>query len=313
MFGWDARAALLVVANCSLLFACIVFSAYLRTRQPELPPRRTFLILVVFALWPVGFFFRMPYSESTFLLVSFLFFYGLSRRWSLGWLALVAGMLTAVRPVGVAATAALFWHILFNTKDSRWLRQAAVGFAWIPLALWGVLAYAGYQYFAFGTSLAFVQTQEHWDFGLPASEGLEYKINSLLALEPIWGVYDRDSIRHWVRSDRHGNPLFSLMFWNPILFVTAGILIGWGLVRGWLSGPEIIFGFSLLIIPYLTRAFEMSMASQGRFTAVAFPTYVVLGRMLQQAPEWVTLTVVGLLTVMLMTWTALFAGGYMFF
>ena len=55
------------------------------------------------------------------------------------------------------------------------------------------------------------------------------------------------------------------------------------------------------------------MASQARFAAVVFPAYIVLGRLLGAAPAWVTWVVIGVFSIMLMTWTALFASGHLFF
>ena len=74
-----------------------------------------------------------------------------------------------------------------------------------------------------------------------------------------------------------------------------------------------MLNFFLLAIPYVTRAYEMCMASHARFAAVVFPAYIVLGRLLGAAPAWVTWTVIGVFSIMLMTWTALYAAGHLFF
>jgi hypothetical protein len=55
------------------------------------------------------------------------------------------------------------------------------------------------------------------------------------------------------------------------------------------------------------------MASHARFAAVVFPAYIVLGRLLAPLPQWVMWTVIGVFTMMLMTWTALYAAGHLFF
>ncbi len=83
--------------------------------------------------------------------------------------------------------------------------------------------------------------------------------------------------------------------------------------KKWLTGPEIVLSFFLLAIPYVTRAYEMCMASHARFAAVVFPAYIVLGRLLGAAPAWMTWVVIGAFSIMLMTWTALYAAGHLFF
>jgi hypothetical protein len=104
-----------------------------------------------------------------------------------------------------------------------------------------------------------------------------------------------------------------MFFWNPILFVGAFALVLLGASKGWLSGPETILGAGLLAIPYITRAYEMSMASHGRFAAIVLPAYLVVGRILRSQPKWLSWSAVGLLSVMLMTWSALFAAGHLLY
>ena len=91
------------------------------------------------------------------------------------------------------------------------------------------------------------------------------------------------------------------------------MLVFIGARKSWLTGPEIVLSLLLLAIPYVTRAYEMCMASHARFAAVVFPAYIVLGRLLGPRPPWVTWAVIGAFTMMLMTWTALYAAGHLFF
>src|SRR5207249_2578411 len=94
------------------------------------------------------------------------------------------------------------------------------------------------------------------------------KFWSLVTLEPIRGVYDAHSPRFWGGAQTNENPLFNLSFWNPPLFIIAAALLALGACRRWLPGPEVVLGVGLLVIPYVTRAHEMSMGSHGRFGAV---------------------------------------------
>ncbi len=311
--GWDARLSLFLISNLMLLSTFIAFSAFLRSRNPQDASFNTFLILAVFGLWPAGFFFRMIYSESTFLFFSVLVLLGIIRRWPLLILAFLTGLVTAVRPVGLAVTAALVWHILSDASRGPFRRRSLLALAYAPIVCWGLIAYVAYQYLAFDAPFAFAQTQKHWNYMGTLQYDLELKVESLLTAEPIWSVYTSDPLRTWRRFEIHDNFLFSIFFWNPISFLFALVLVFFGALKSWLSGTEFVLALFLLAIPYLTRAFEMSMSSHSRFAAIVFPVYLVLGRILRSQPEWVTWAVMGLLSVMLMSWSALFSAGYHIF
>ena len=69
----------------------------------------------------------------------------------------------------------------------------------------------------------------------------------------------------------------------------------------------------LLLIPYLTRAYEMNMASSARFAAVVFPVYVVIGEGLARLPPIVSTALLAISAFFLGAFSALFAGGYLIF
>ena len=309
--GWDTRLALLIVSNLFLLTAFFALSAYTGCTLAGESRRYWLLVLAVFGLWPAGMFFRMTYSESTFLLFTLLLLWGLRRRWRLAVLAILSGLVTGVRPVGLAATAAFSWHILADAERGPITRRLLLAVVCVPVASWGLLAYMAYQNHHFGTPFAFAQTEQHWNFAGSYNAG--DKFDSLLAGEPIWATYTADPVRDWRRIDGDVNFLFSMFFWNPILFIATLALVLFGAAKSWLSGPEVILGLGLLAIPSVTRAYEMLMASHARFAAVVVPAYLVLGRILHRAPDWVQWSVLTLLATMLMAWSALFAAGYAFF
>jgi hypothetical protein len=310
--GLQTEAALLLVSNASLAAAFVLLARYLRVRNPAVPPNSIGWALLTFGLWPATFFFRVAYAESLFLACALFTLYGITRGWPLVPLALAAGLATATRPVGVAVTAAFLWHVL--ARPEPWAARLRQACALVPLACWGLLAYMAYQWAAFGTPLAFAQTQEHWTHLTPVEHpGWGQKLWALATLEPIRGVYDPHSPRFWYRSEGDDNVLFVLSFWNPVLFVLAGGLLALGAWRRWLTGPELVLGVGLLAIPYLARAYEMSMASHGRFAAVVIPNYLVLGRLLAAAPAPVAAVAVSLSACLLAFWTALYTAGYPFF
>jgi hypothetical protein len=170
-----------------------------------------------------------------------------------------------------------------------------------------------YQQLAFGTPWAFAQTQEHWTLGMPADHSWQAKAVSLLTLEPIWGVYDSGNPRYWESLRDRGGAFFNLFFWNPILFLLAIALLVLGCWKRWLSGSELILGAGLLAIPYLTRAYEMSMASHARFAAVVVVNYVVIARMIAHMGIAGRLAMGAGLGILLFLFTSLYASNYLVF
>jgi hypothetical protein len=66
----------------------------------------------------------------------------------------------------------------------------------------------------------------------------------------------------------------------------------------------------LLGIPYFTHGYRHLMLSQGRFAAVAFPVYIVMGRLMARAPAPLVAALCALSGFMLTVYAALFAAGY---
>jgi hypothetical protein len=76
---------------------------------------------------------------------------------------------------------------------------------------------------------------------------------------------------------------------------------------------EILLGLGLLVIPYVTRGYDNSMYSAGRFAIAVVPMYLVLGQLLSRCPAWLTALFAALGGFMLGAYTALFAAGYLVF
>jgi hypothetical protein len=309
LFGLPPEEAALLTAHVALFGAFVLLARWVRLRWPEATAEQRGLVLAVFGLWPLGLFFRMPYAESLFVCATLAALYGMARDWPLIVLALLVGFVTAVRPVGVALAVAFAWHVLTRPGPSRLARGGRL-LALGPLACWGLIAYMAYQWLAFGTPWAFVQTQQNWTLGLPEDTSWAKKLWSLATAEPIWDVYVPASPRYWANANVPGGPLSSILFWNPILFVlAAGLLViaGW---KGWLPGTELILGAALLGIPYLTRSYEMSMAGHGRFAAVVVVNYLVIGRLLTRSATLASTAVCTAFALLLCLFTSLYVANY---
>jgi hypothetical protein len=173
------------------------------------------------------------------------------------------------------------------------------------VACWGLLGFMLYLQMTFGNPLDFAATQMMWSNRPPVPLG--EKVRALATLEPIWSVFDPSSPCFWRHRDPSASPLFSLYVANPITFALTGLLVLVGARRRWLSLSEVALAAALLLIPYVTRGYEMCMAGSARFSAVVLPLYFVLGTLLGRLPRWLAAGLLLLAVVYLAVYSARFA------
>jgi hypothetical protein len=307
--GLGIETSLILVSNTCLAVAFALLTRYTTLRACPALPQHVGWTLLAFGLWPSTFSFRMAQSESLLIATMLLVLIGINRRWPPISLALVAGLATAARPVGIAVSAAVLWHVLFRSPTRSGARVASIALL-APIACWGLLGYMAYQYARFGNAFAFVQTQEHWTFRMPVAHSTPLeKTWALVTLEPIWGVYQPDSSRFWLLPGTTESIPFNPYFWNPLMFMVMATLVAWGAWRKHLTGPETVLGVSLLAIPYATRSYEMSMVSHGRFAAAVVVAYPLIGRILATLPPPLACVAVAISAIILSYWTALYTTG----
>jgi phosphoglycerol transferase MdoB-like AlkP superfamily enzyme len=280
-------------------------------------------VLLAIALFPPTFFMRMTYSESTFLFLTVLAMYAMKRNWRWWLIATIVGLSTATRFVGLALLPPLVGYVwqcsrhgppcshdrcADSTGTWRMPATLARAAASIVIGLSGLLAYMDYQWLAFSNALAFIDTQDSWRHRVP--QDLYDKMLSLVSCEPIWLGYVPGSAGYVRLMNDPAPVLLSLQFANPVLFVGAVALVVVGAFKRWLSWPEVWLSAGLILIPYAGRAFEMCMASQGRFVAAAFPIYLVLGNILIRVPRpWAT-AILALFGICLGIYSAMLAAGF---
>ncbi len=272
--------ALLIVANMFLAVSFALFSVYLRERFPDAPRDFYGYALVAMGILPTTFFFRMAYSESTFLVCQILSLYAIARRWPLIVVAMLIGLATATRPVGVALLPAFLLYIRDHSETRAGFVLKSIPL--VALACWGLAAYMLYQAWEFGDPIAFVRTQANWVHRRPDS--LWQKVMALATLEPLRMLYTPSAPGYW---GKHTGPLdfpFSLRAVDPIFFLGALGLIFLGSAKKWLSQYEAVTGACLLLIPYWTHGYEQHLTSMGRFAAAAVPIYPVLGQLAVRLP-----------------------------
>jgi hypothetical protein len=310
--GLSVACSLLLISNCFCLFTFIFMSRYLQFRglQADKVERddRALAILAM-GLIPTTFFFHVAYTESMFVCLAVVTFYGIVRCWSVTAIALVVGLATGVRPVGVSLLLPLCAYSCRRSGSNRYQAIARVVMV-IPVGSWGLLVYMGFLARSFGQPFAFALTQKYHRMRPIGTLGDE--VMSLLSWEPIRDTYDPTSPGYWQAMHYVRSRLFSLEFANPIYLLGTAALIALGAWKRWLTRDELLLAVPLLVIPYVTRAYEMRMLSQARFAAVVFPAYIVIGEMLARLPRIVAVSVLALSGFMMGIYTALFAAGYPF-
>jgi hypothetical protein len=300
--GMEEQLSLVIVANGCFALALIVFWAYLRGRGIGTQSTVSHYVVIAIGTWPVTMFFRMAYSESLFLLVAIVAFYGMQRQWPKLIVAFLIGFGTAVRPVGIAMCPVLIWWIWTERRASGITALQTI--CCLLISVWGVFQFALYQYEIFGDAFLFSKSQE-----ISAASSLAWHERLLrsIVLEPIWSKYIPSSPAYWARHDPDTNPLFSLDFANPIYFVVTVGLIAYGRYRKWIDDKETLFSAGVLAISYFAQGHRFMMMSQGRFAATCFPVYIVMGHLLARMPPPLASLLVALSACMLFAYSALFA------
>lgn len=297
--------ALLVVAGISFAATLTAFRAYLQARLPDESEQRLDYSLVAFGLWPATFFFRMAYPEPLFTLLAILALFCIERRW-LWRSAAIAGLASACRPVGVALVlpVAIF---AWSAGGSRCKRAAQATLAAV-MACAGLLAYMIYQQHVCGNALQFVDAQSYWRVR-PAVPPLDRAL-ALAWCEPVVHLFSRSSEIYWGIREPHRVLALSFLGANAPLFLVVVGGIAFGARRGWLNRYELSLSFGLLAIPYLTRAYEMGMSGMGRFAAVAFPFYLVAGRVLWSMPRPMAASLLAIAAVFLFVYSSFVVAGF---
>lgn len=292
-FAWTVRrftsipieASLLLVAHVSLGATYLLLPLYSSVRitagaRDAESPRLCRSVVVLLTFWPLSYFFHMAYTESLFLLTSMAAMHAMHSKAPAWQVALLVGLATATRTVGVALLAPLLIH-LWERRYTERISLLAVS---VPLSCWGLLAYIAHLQCQFGDGLVCIQNQFYWN-RRPPLEGFDYWL-ALLSLEPFWSVYDAQSEGYWGRYELPpAMPIFSLFFWNPIIFSASAILLGVGCSRRWITDKEAALSAGLLIIPYVTNAHGTMMQSHGRYALLAFPLFFVAARIYNCLPR----------------------------
>jgi Gpi18-like mannosyltransferase len=298
--GLDVGSSLVVVSNLCFVLALGVFHQYLGEAEPRAGLLSGGYALLCLGLMPNAFFFRVAYSESLLLLLTAVALLAMEREWPLGAIAVVIGLATATRPVGVGLVPGFLLHAWRRAPATGSLPRGLVLAGLLPLSCWGLLAYLAYLGWWIGDPLAFARTQEFWSDRPPASWPL--KTLALAVAEPVWSTVVPGSSGFLGKV----SPL-TTRFTDPFFFVAAVALTALGARRGWVTTQNTICSSMYLLIPYVTKGYEYDLGGMGRFATLALSTYVVLGRLLASAPGPIVGGVFGLSGALLVVYSAMFA------
>ena len=301
--------SLLLVSNGSLILALFVLLRYLRLRFPEGPRRAWHYSLASAAFFPTTFYWRMAYTESLFLLLALVVFYGVERGWRPLYVALWIGLASATRLTGVA----LFVPLVYEVWRKNGLRPALKKLAVLaPVSIWGLALYIAYQAWEFGEPMAFRQTQVHWqERDMP--DNFSAIFADFLTFEPIRGVYDSECECYWANDPPRDSAALSMQFMNPIYMLIAAGLLAMGWRSGWLNHKEVLTGLLLLLIAYVLQGYRTCMVSQARYASVVFPQFIVFGHLLGRLPTWLSVALLGASGGLLATYAAMFTSWYWYY
>jgi hypothetical protein len=232
--------------------------------------RRTVLYLAIF---PFALFFTRVYAESVFLLTSIMAVAGAwEGRW---WRAGVWGALaTLSRPNGILIGIALGLLALRDRPSVPALAQRSAALALLPAALGGFCVFA---YSLSGDPLAWLNAQSQWGYSLGHPPW--QLLLSLLGRILRHGAYDYFFVSPMAPFRLfHGLAALLFLVLTPAVFKRLGVAMG-------------TYVLVSLLIPLSGNALE----GLGRYTAVLFPVFMVLGGLRSQRLHEAVLIVAALL------------------
>ena len=266
MPGVSPLAAALVLTNVCSLAAIVLLFTLLRRRHPGTEWASLLLLLS----FPGALFFQFPFTESLFLLLSVLVFWGFElERYEL--VAGAAFFLALTRPNGLLILAVVGWDLFSRWREGRGVGAAHVGAVLAPLFGFGF--YLLIMRIVAGDAMAGFEMQQAFnnDRSITNLLNVPLLLANLVDVRVIHGISN------------------SLLDRLAFLLVVATFAPLWRLDKRffWFAVPMALIG-----------PLSGTFMSYTRYAAVIFPTFVVLGRMLggeERRPWLYTATAVFLL------------------
>jgi hypothetical protein len=266
----------IIVSWVSYFAAIVVLYHLARLHLPRPSAERAIVLITVF---PFGFFFGVVYTEALFLLLSVTAFYGFAtKRW---WLGAVAGALvTATRVNGILilpALAILAWQQCDRQGPRLW--RAALALAAVPL---GLACFSIFTYTLTGSYFEWMHSITRWNYvpGGPPWSSLVRVFGGLLS-----------SPYRFLTTESMGP--YDLLNGGAALLAIATIPFSWRRF-----GPA----YAVLTVAWLWLPLSSgSLEGIGRYCAVLFPQFLLLGSIRSSAVY--TLTVASFAAVYMLCLT----------
>ncbi len=260
---WDADPLLLaagvLVANVAALaaFGLLYRLACEETGDAALAGRA----VLYAAIFPLGFYYAVPYSEGLFLGASVGTFLCARRcRWTAA--GLCAAVASAARPVGILLLPALAVELTLARRKGVWsLSELARALTGLILAPAGLALYMLYQRAELGDALAFVHAHAAWNH--QANFPLVALWRSVgYAIHPSWSGrlsrYARDVMNVLMMLGFMAVLLVSACRWRPS-YVVYGLLLFTMILSS--AAPD-----------------QNTTRSLGRYVMVLFPVFITMAR-----------------------------------
>jgi hypothetical protein len=305
--GIAAGLALVLWSNILFGASLCLAGLYVDRRFGPAPGQVRRQVLFALTLVPVGFFFRMAYTESMFLFLVVLELYLIEQNASPWAVATVAGVASATRSVGIVLVLPLVWYVLAVRRPQPYFWASVA--ACVLLSVSGLLAFMVYCYASLGDPIVFARNRNAL-WAIRPSPPLLEKAWLSATFEPVRAVFDPALPGYADRASDPPEVLFNLYLANPFYVVGALVLIGVGIWKRWLTTPEILAALGLVLLPYFLNGYEELLSGQGRYVSTAFPLYLVAGKLLQPLSVIWKAPLVWMSSVLLAGYSAHFAQWY---
>lgn len=282
--------SMLAVTFVSLALLSAVWLRYAELRFPGEKVRVQYALYFLL-FWPLAYILRMAYTESLFMLLCALMFYGMAKRWNIGWLIIISGLACATRPTGIicALTLGVYTWRQYASHPQR--MALSVGAACI--ACWGLFTYMLYQWVAFGDPLFFVRQQAAWGM-----TPLLDRLPQVFGFQPLWKIFTQPELH---TMNGYLRELYKKGFWLlPVLL----LLLPASLKK--LTVEERVFSFAMLAFVYV-MASHNDMAGAGRYAFTVLPLFIVIAQLLPSRPSRIGFLLLAASGTLMLVYTSMFA------
>jgi hypothetical protein len=295
--GLGGELSLCLTSWLALLGLCLAWRHYAAAHPKPATAENGYIGLALLLFWPCAYFLRVDYTESLYLGLLVVFFLGIFRKWRFTYLVIICGLLTATRPTGILCNVVLLLHAWRRLEPHAFFSRSFRSLLLAAASAWGLAAYMGYEYLAFGDATLFLTKQIAWSYGESPWIFFE-RLPEMLSLRPVWNFLENGD---WARP--HTYPW---IIQNHITFALAALLTAYGIIRRWLTPEETLYCCLSLALFYYYKA-PFHMEAMGRYILSVLPIYLVFARILCALPAGTGMAVVALSACILFLHTGLYA------